>query len=231
LVLLTAEVSAADLPGYSKNWAMDNALWGNDENNALHIDTKQILMNYTITPGFGSQTQIGYTGVLDSVKSMLGSGSFTYPVEGLTVDKAKDLWWMVERKKPDAIRTLAMVAKQKTPLGTDAVKILTVVKASFAERQAKLKDAPVSMDTVEAYETLLTEGQGLDLKTAMSIYKALTRNKTLKTEFAARSMYQEAKGVLSSPTTSSQAAGKEEMAALAAKYPKTSYGKLAAAFN
>jgi hypothetical protein len=231
LVLLTAEVSAADLPGYAKNWAMDNALWGNDENNALHIDTKQILMNFSITPGFGNQTQIGYTGVLDSIKSMLTSGTFTYPVDGLTIDKAKDLWWMVERKKPDGIKTLAMVAKQKTPLGVDAGKILDVVKKSFADREAKLKDAAVSMDTVEAYEALLTEGQGLDLKTATSTYKALIRNKALKDELAARGMYKEAQVVLSNPTTSQQAAGKEDMAALAAKYPKTVYGKLAATIN
>jgi hypothetical protein len=230
LVLITPEVSAADLPAYAKEYGMDNALWANDPANVMNISLNNILQSAMYAPG-GNESNLGFQGVAARVEPVISgpsAGTFHYPVEGLTDPKAKELWWMVERQKPEAVKTLVAVAKQKSPLGVDSAKTLAVVKAALEARQAELVEAPATMATYESLESLLTEGQGIELKKAGDRYKELGKAKELKDELTARTIYRQCQEMLASPRPPTQAAGKENLAALAKKLPGTVYGRLAA---
>jgi hypothetical protein len=156
------------------------------------------------------------------------SGSHRFPMEGLTDPKAQELWWMVERQKPESIKTLVAVAKQKSTLGSDATKILAVVKPTFESREAELAEAPATMQTYESLESLLTASQGIELKKASLRYKELTKAKELKDEIQARSIYRQCEELLTSPKAGATEGAKANLATLAKKFPETKYGKLAA---
>ena len=185
-MLVTPEVTAAELPAFSKEYNMENALWACDPANAEKISTNNILQRYHFPPGgILPDNDSCYFKTADDVKAAMGtasSGTFRYAVEALTDPKARELWWMVERQKPEAVKTLVLVTKQKSPLGADAVKILAVVKSTFEKTETELLAAPVSMATYESLEALLTESQGIELKKAAARHKELGKAKELKDE-------------------------------------------------
>jgi hypothetical protein len=227
LVVVIPEVTLADLPDFSKEFNMENALWATDPANTKKISTSNIWQKFHFAPG----GKMGYFNGSADVKRIMGSpngGTFRYVVDGLTDSKAKDLWWLVERQKPDAVKILVSVSKQKTTLGIDAVKILNVVKSSFEKREAELVDGPVTMATYESLESLLTESQGLELKKATARYKELGKAKELKDELQARSIYQQCQEQLVSQKGGAPEAGKANLVTLAKKFPNTKYGQLAA---
>ncbi len=226
LVLVTPDVSLADLPAFSKDYGMENALWATDPPNAKNISTKNIMQRYKISPG-GKSGNFSNVSDVKTAMSDPSSGSHRFPIEGLTDPKAQELWWMVERQKPDCIKTLMAVAKQKSALGSDAAKILAVVKPTFESREAALVEAPATMQTYEDLETLLTESQGIELKKASLRYKDLTKSKELKNEIQARSIYRQCQELLSSPKAGATEGAKANLATLAKKFPDTKYGKLA----
>jgi hypothetical protein len=220
-------MTAADLPAFSKEHGMENALWASDPANAKNISTKNIMQRYKISPG-GKSGSFSNVSDVKAAMSAPNSGSHRFPIEGLTDPKAQELWWMVERQKPDCIKTLMAVTKQKSTLGSDAAKILAVVKPTFESREAELVDAPVTMQTYEGLETLLTESQGIELKKASLRYKELTKAKELKDEIQARSIYRQCEELLTSPKAGATEGAKANLATLAKKFPDTKYGKLAA---
>lgn len=230
-MLVIPEVTPAEMPEYSKGFNMENALWASDPGNSHKISTSNILQTYKMSPG---STSPGYFNGLAGVKTAMSSptaGSFRYKVDGLADPKATELWWMVERQKPEMVKTLVAVAKQKGPLGTDAVKILDVVKASFQTREADLVAAPATMQTYEGLESLLAEGQGLELKKATERYKELSKDKEMKDELTARTIYRQCQELLASQKANAPAAGKANLETLQKKYPSTVYGKLAGGAN
>jgi hypothetical protein len=226
-VLVTPDVTAADMPAFSKDYGMVNALWASDPSNKNKISTRNILQKYLISPG-------GKSGRFDSLaeaKDLMSSpkcGTFRYPVAELTDPKARELWWMVERQKPDSVKTLVAVTKQKSTLGSDAMKIFAVVKTSFETRETELVQAPANMETYEGLEALLFESRGIELKKATDRYKELGKAKELKDEIQARSIYRQCSELLISPKGGAPETAKANLAALAKKYPDTKYGRLAA---
>ena len=227
---MTPEVTAADLPAYSKDYGMENALWASDPANSHKISTSNILQRYKFSPGGKSGYFNGVADVTAAMSSPSG-GVYRFPVEGLTEPKSRELWWMVERQKPEMIKTLVSVTKQKSTLGTDAVKILAVVKSSFESREADLVGGPATIDTYLGLESLLTESQGVELKKATERYKELGKAKELKEELQARAIYRQCEELLASPKTGAAEAGKANLATLAKKFPNTKYGQMAAAAN
>jgi hypothetical protein len=227
LVLVTPEVTAAELPAFSKEFNMENALWASDPANSLNISTKNILQTSFISMG-GKADYFENSREAKAVMSAPSVGVFRFVVEGLTDPKARELWWLVERQKPEAVKTLVSVTKQKSPLGADAVKILAVVKPTFEKTETELLAAPVSMATYESIEALLTESQGIELKKAAARYKELGKAKELKDELQARSIYRQCQEQLVSQKGGAPEAGKANLATLAQKFPNTKYGQLAA---
>jgi hypothetical protein len=226
-VLVTPEVTAADLPAFSKEFNMENALWASDPANSLNISTKNILQTSFISMG-GKADFFENAGQVKTIMSAPSGGVFRYAVEGLIDPKARELWWMVERQKPEAVKTLVLVTKQKSPLGADAVKILAVVKSTFEKSETELLAAPASIATYESLEALLTESQGVELKKAAVRFKELGKAKELKDELQARSIYQQCQELLVSQKGGAPEAGKANLATLAKKFPNTKYGQLAA---
>lgn len=232
LVLVTPEVTAAELPAFSKEFNMENALWASDPANAEKISTQNILQRYHFLPGgILPDNNSRYFRTADEVKAAMGSansGTFRFTVEGLTDPKARELWWLVERQRPEAVKTLVLVTKQKSPLGADAVKILAVVKPTFEKTETELLAGPVSMTTYESLEALLSESQGVELKKATARHKELGKAKELKDELQARSIYRQCQELLVSQKGGAPEAGKANLATLAKKFPNTKYGQLAA---
>lgn len=224
---MTPEVTAADLPAFSKDYGMENALWASDPANSKNISTKNIMQQYKISPG-GKEGNFRNLSDVKTAMSGPSGGTHRFSVEGLTDPKAQELWWMVERQKPESIKTLVAVAKQKSTLGSDATKILAVVKPTFENRETELVGAPATMQTYEELETLLTESQGIELKKASLRYKELTKAKELKDDIQARSIYRQCEELLTSPKAGAPEAAKANLATLAKKFPDTKYGKLAA---
>jgi hypothetical protein len=227
LVVVIPEVTLADLPAFSKDFNMENALWAADPPNSHKISTSNIWQKYHFAPG----GKMGYFDDSADVKRIMSSptgGTFRYVVEGLTDPKARELWWMVERQKPEAVKVLVSVTKQKSPLGVDAVKIFNVVKSTFESRETELVGGPVTIATYEGLEALLSESQGIELKKATARYKELGKAKELKDELQARSIYQQCQELLVSQKGGLPEAGKANLATLAQKFPNTKYGQLAA---
>ena len=206
---------------------MENALWASDPANLLNISTKNILQTSFISMG-GKADFFENAGQVKTIMSAPSGGVFRFVVEGLTDPKARELWWMIERQKPEAVKTLVLVTKQKSPLGADAVKILAVVKPTFEKTETELLAAPVSMATYESLEALLSESQGIELKKAAARHKELGKAKELKDELQARSIYRQCQELLASQKGGAPEAGKANMATLAQKFPNTKYGQLAA---
>ena len=226
-MLVTPEVTAAELPAFSKEFNMENALWASDPANSLNISTQNILQTSFISMG-GKADYFKNSREAKAVMSAPSGGEFRYVVDGLTDPKARDLWWMVERQKPEAVKVLVSVTKQKSPLGVDAAKILAVVKSTFEKSETELLAAPVSIATYESLEALLTESQGVELKKAAVRFKELGKAKELKDELQARSIYQQCQELLVSQKGGAPEAGKANLATLAKKFPNTKYGQLAA---
>ena len=206
---------------------MENALWASDPANLLNISTKNILQTSFISMG-GKADFFENAGQVKTIMSAPSGGVFRFVVEGLTDPKARELWWMIERQKPEAVKTLVLVTKQKSPLGADAVKILAVVKPTFEKTETELLAAPVSMATYESLEALLSESQGIELKKAAARHKELGKAKELKDELQARSIYRQCHEQLVSQKGGAPEAGKANLATLAKKFPNTKYGQLAA---
>ena len=227
LVLVTPDVTAAEMPAFSKEYGMEHALWASDPANPNKISLNNILQKYTYPPG-GSRGYFNNEADVKIAMSGPGGGSFRFPVDGITDPKARELWWMVERQRPEMVKTLVTVAKQKSALGADAVKILAVVKSTFESRETALVAAPPTMTTFEDLEALLVESQGVELKKASERYKELNKSKEIKEELLARSIYRQCQDLLVSTKPGAPAAGTANLATLAQKYPNTKYGQMAA---
>ena len=226
-MLVTPEVTAAELPAFSKEFNMESALWASDPANSLNISTKNILQTSFISMG-GKADFFENAGQVKTIMSAPSGGVFRYAVDGLTDPKARELWWMVERQKPEAVKVLVSVTKQKSPLGADATKILAVVKSVFESHETELISGSVTMATYESLEALLTESQGVELKKSAVRYKELGKAKELKDELQARSIYRQCQELLVSQKGGAPEAGKANLATLAQKFPNTKYGQLAA---
>jgi hypothetical protein len=229
LVCVTPDLTPQDLVEWTKSNGLENALVGQDTLNPYKVGLQNILQERDYrggkqvrVSGFGNAFSDDVRGYLDKGNV----GTFRYPLDGLTEDKARTLWWMVERDRPQAMEMLVAARKNKA-LKDDAEKIYAVVEASLVKRQDALLAADISMATYEGLETLLTQAKPIALKPATEKLKELGKDATIKTELKARAIYQQCQELLAHPNPQKQQAGREGLETLAKKYGETVYGKKA----
>jgi hypothetical protein len=233
LVLATPDFPPPEVLALNKErgYHMDNALWASDPVNRERISLNNVYQVYFYTGTHRIDESISWQTPDQTIESAFSSsqaGEFRYPVDGLSDATAKDVWWQVERQRPNAVRTLVASAKGKAPAQLELQKVLEVVKESFTQRETALVAAPMGMATYESLEALLAEAQGIELKDASARYKALGKDKEFKGELDARSAFQQCQALAASPKADNQAAAKAGFAQIAKKYPDTFYGQRAA---
>ncbi|MBA3698036.1 MAG: hypothetical protein H0W78_04200 [Planctomycetes bacterium] len=229
LVCLTPDLTATELVEWTKERGLDGALVGQDTHNEHQVSTNNIFQSEIYRGGKRIGRLDFAPGDVAAVKSLISAkdaGTFTYPVDGLSDPRATEVWWMVERNKPQAMETL-MAARKNKALKDDAEKIYGVVEASLNKRQDALLAGDVSMATYEGLETLLVQAKPVVLKPATEKLKELGKDATIKNELKARAIYQQCQEMLAHPNPQKQQAGREGLETLAKKYGDTVYGKKA----
>lgn len=230
LVCLTPDLTPAELVEWTKERGLEGAFVGQDTRNDYRISTNNIFQSEIFRAGkrIGRlEFEAGDVAAVKSLISVKEAGTFTYPVDGLNDPRAVELWWMVERNKPQAMDALVAARKTKA-LKDDAEKIYAVVEASLTKRQDALLSADASMATYEGLETLITQAKPIVLKPANEKLKELGKDATIKTELKARAIYQQCQELIAHPNPQKQQAGREGLETLAKKYGETRYGKKAA---
>jgi len=230
LVCLTPDLTPGELVEWTKERGMEGAFVGQDTRNDRKISTNNIFQGGIWRGGREIAGLQFSPGDVDTVKSRIAAkdaGHFSFPVDGLSDPRAIEVWWMVERNKPQAMETL-MAARKNKAMKNDAEKIYGVVEASLSKRQETLLAADTSMATYEALETLLTQAKPIALKPATEKLKELGKDATIKNELKARAIYQQCQELLAHPNPQKQQAGREGLETLAKKFTDTVYGKKAA---
>ena len=230
LVCLTPDLTPAELVEWTKERGMEGAFVGQDTRNTHNISTNNIFQGEIYRGGKMVDQLMLSPADVDVVKSLIAAkdaGTFTFPVEGLSDPRAVEVWWMVERNKPQAMETL-MAARKNKAVKNEAEKIYAVVEASLFKRQETLLAAGSSMATYEGLETLLTQAKPVVLKPATEKLKELGKDATIKNELKARAIYQQCQEMIAHPNPQKQQAGREGLEILGKKFGDTVYGKKAA---
>ena len=228
LVCITPDLTPEDLVNWAKDVGVEHALVGQDTRNEQKIGLSNILQRATYRGGKSSSLP-GGDNLVGAATACIdkGAGTYRFPVDGLTDDKAKTVWWMIERDQPQAMDTL-MAARKNKAVKDDAEKIYSVVETSLTKRQETLLAADTSMATYEGLETLLTQAKPVMLKPASEKLKELGKDATIKNELKARAIYQQCQELLAHPNPQKQQAGREGLETLGKKFGDTMYGKKAA---
>lgn len=229
LVCLTPDLTPAELVEWTKERGLEGALVGQDTRNDRKIGLQNIFQGGIWRGGRAVGGLQFSPADVEAVKARISAkdaGTFTFPVDGLSDPRAVELWWMVERDKPQAMDALVAARKNKA-LKDDAEKIYGVVEASLLKRQEALLAADTSMATYEGLETLLTQAKPIALKPAGEKLKELGKDATIKNELKARAIYQQCQELIAHPNPQKQQAGREGLETLAKKYADTVYGKKA----
>lgn len=230
LVCVTPDLTPQDLVEWTKTNGLENALVGQDTLNPYKVGLQNILQERDYRGGKRVRVSGYGNAFIDDVRGYLDKGdvgTFRFPVDGLSDEKSKTLWWMLERDKPQAMEAL-MGARKNKAMKEDADKIYSVVEASLTKRQEALIAADASMATYEGLEALLTQAKPMVLKPASEKLKELGKDATIKKELKARDIYQQCQELIAHPNPQKQQAGREGLETLAKKYGDTVYGKKAA---
>ena len=227
IVLVTPDHDPEYLRNYAEEHNFTGAIFAQDQANALNISLNNI---WQMRSSYKGQ-RLGSQPSPDNLVSYVAKQEtlYRFPVEGLENERAKQLWWMVERGHPEAIATLAEASNRRNPLQEDAKRIRDVVEPAYREREAALVAADASMDTVEGLEDLLQEAQALGMNDAQQRLRELMRERSLRDELAARQAYQRIHSELLASNNRRQ---REQAPAafhqLAERFPDTKYGRKAA---
>lgn len=229
LVAMTPDLSPTELVAWAKERGFDDAFIGQDTVNKHEIGLNNIFNGAIYRGG----RMIGHLAfgpeAVEQVKAIIAkpdAGTHRYQVDGLS-DKGKELWWMVERNRPQALD--ALMAARKSKAGKDdADKIYAAVEADLTKRQESLIAAEPTLATYEALERLLADAAPIALKPAAERLKALGKEAALKPELKARDMYRQCQELKASPNPQKAQAGKDGLAELAKRMPTTVYGQKAA---
>jgi hypothetical protein len=227
---VTPDLTTAELVEWTKERGLEGALVGHDTRNENQISTNNIFQSEIFRGGKRAGRLDFAPGDVAAVKSLISAkdaGTFTFPVEGLNDPRAVEVWWMIERNKPQAMETL-MAARKNKAVKDDADKIYAVVEASLLKRQETLLAADTSMATYEGLETLLSQAKPVVLKPAAEKLKELGKDATIKNELKARAIYLQCQDMLAHPNPQKQQTGREGLEVLGKKYGDTVYGKKAA---
>jgi hypothetical protein len=229
LVCLTPDLTPAELVEWTKERGLEGALVGQDTRNESRISTNNIFQSDIFRAGKRIGRLVFDNSDVATVTSLISAkdaGSFTYPVEGLSDPRATEVWWMVERNRPQAMETL-MAARKNKVLKDDAEKIYAVVEGSLLKRQESLLSGDADMATYEGLEALLLQAKPITLKPASERLKELGKDAAIKQELKARAIYQQCQELIAHPNPQKQQAGREGLETLAKKYGDTVYGKKA----
>jgi hypothetical protein len=229
LVMITPDKTTSALSGYAGSVGLAEAVLAYDSANGLNISLCNIWQAWFERDG-KRHGGIGYAVSITELESAIAKSGAThrFPVSGLEDDKARQLWWMVERGKPKVLDYLVKAAK-KSAIADQAQMILDVVDAHYRAQADELLAADAHITTVDGLEKLLTEAAALDYKDCKDRLKELMRDRSLKDEFTARKAYRKIETSLVQHAAAhkrAQAAG--AFAKLAEKLPDTHYGQLAA---
>ncbi|HYE04654.1 MAG TPA: hypothetical protein VEL07_03955 [Planctomycetota bacterium] len=228
LVFVTPDKSPAQLAGYPADMGLTHALFAHDPDNVENISLRNTCSIHAMgTDGSRVRFFPSDQPFVESAISFAEGGSLRFPVEGLVDPRAIELWWQVENRRPQAMATLTAAAR-KSAIKDEAARILAVIQPAFTARQDELVAAPATIETYEAIERLLRDGEGLELKAAQARGKELAKAPELKDELAARRIWQQCAAMAQSNKPAEQAAAKDNLAKLAKKYPDTKYGRMAA---
>ncbi len=234
LVLATPDLGPAEALALNRerSYHMDHALWASDPVNGQRISLQNVYQVGAYGGDHRERAELAWNTPAATFETFFTSkeaGAFRYPAPGLSDERVKEVWWQVERQRPDAVRSLVSAAKTKSPVQDQLQGVLATVSDSFTTRAAELVAAPGTFVTYEALENLLGEGQGLELKDAQERLKELGKDKAIKPELAARTAFHSCQTLLASLKPADQAAGKAALPQIAKRWPDTVYGRRAAA--
>lgn len=228
LVCLTPDHEADALKSYVQSACpriANTALFAHDPINAKKISLNNIWQGSIFANG--KERMLPFDNISAEVSPMLraSTSAYRYPIADLP-ESAKQAWWLIERGRPGALAS-AIKARAKDP---NAKLIVDAVEQVLVKQQEPLLSAPESLDTVEALEALIAQGEGLPaLKPASERLKVLMKAPALKDELKARELYLATEDQLQSTKPKEREAGVANRAKIAQKYPDTVYGKRAAA--
>ncbi|MBA2480150.1 MAG: hypothetical protein H0V44_05765 [Planctomycetes bacterium] len=233
LVLVTPDVPSDRLDDFDREggYGMAHALYAFDPVNREAIGRDNFFQCRLVRADGGVEA-LPFTGTAQHVRALVTSataGTYRIDPAGITLAPVKELWWAVERGRPQAIRALVAAAKSgATPAGTEAAAVLERVRALLSARQDGLVAQAPSMSAIENLERFVADADGTDTRRAQSRLKELRAMKPMKEEERARDIYQQCQRLLDSPKPDQQKSGRTNLAALAAKMPGTAYGAKAA---
>jgi hypothetical protein len=229
LIALTPDLSPTELIAWAKERGLDDAFVGQDTVNQHEIGLNNIF-NGTIWRGGRQVGNLAFgQEAVEQVKAAIAkpdAGSHRYQVDGLS-DKGKELWWLVERGRPQALEALMSARKSKAGKD-DADKIYAAVEADLGKRQDALVAAEPTLATYEALERLLADAAPIALKPAAERLKALGKEAALKPELKAREIFRQCQELKASANPQKAQSGKDGLAELAKRMPTTVYGQKAA---
>lgn len=229
VVVATPDHADDALREWAKNHSLDRCLVATDTRNALDISLKNIWQVRAYDAKGEPQNGVGGSSLKELLIFAAAHGQHRLPVPGLTDSKVTELWWAVERRRTKAVPALLAAAKAKSPQKAQLDLVVAAVRAEAEARQAALIDAPADLATVEGSEALLGECEGLDLKPARDRLKALLKDKALKAELEARTIWRTCQVMVGNPRVNVQKEGRANLAELAKRFPDTVYGRKAAA--
>lgn len=196
--------------------------------NKEKISTRNVVQLYYVDAS-GKRHYASSDKMLVEGKAFLSKGAYRISKDGLSDEKALTLWWMLERGRPGAIAPLVKLAKRKGDSQADCQKLLSIVQTAYDKQFASIKAAGPTIDAYDQLETLIINHDGLDTKEAKRLLKSFSKEKDLKDELKARSIYLKIQQLLTSNKPKDQEQGKAGLGELAKRYPDTKYGKMAAA--
>jgi hypothetical protein len=227
LMCVTPDKKPAELRAYAKSLGMEQALFFYDPANTRNISLNNIIQ-MSCCGGDGKAFQINPAKLVEDMKNLKTKGTYRYPVAGLTDEKMMAAWWMVERGRPGAIRSLVAAAKKNPDPAGEVARIHAAVKKAVDAWQEEFVAMAPSIDAVDKLEWLLREADGMDLAAVKKRLDEVKRDPSLKVELAARDAYLKCDTLSCSDKTIDQKNAMTGFAQIAKKHPDTVYGKKAA---
>lgn len=231
MVTITPDLDQSALQAWQQELALTHAVVAHDATNSQNISLNNIFQGRAVIGGrartLGMETNDWLALLRNTPAEDLGS--YRFPVDGLTDERAQTLWWMVERAQPNAVATLVKAAK-RSAIQAEAAQILAAVDAVvtpvFTELQAI--DSP-SMADLEHLEAVLREfGELESLEDGASLLRGWTRNRDLRDELRARAAYRTCHEHFQSGVIRKQQQAVDGLRQLGEAMPETVYGQRAA---
>jgi hypothetical protein len=219
IVCVTPDKDPGELAAFQKELGLTHAWMAQDPANRLNISLQNTWQEYVMT----SDGRAAYASTRSG--ELPAGGGWRMPVDGLTDDRVRTVWWLLERHRPGAGAALAQGLR--SPAKDACRPVLDAVLA----RRDRLVSASASITAYEELDAAAATWAGMDakeLKPVKDRLAALAKDPALKDELAARTAWQRIQALLADANPKKQETGKAALAELAKRYPATRYGRLAA---